>query len=366
MENVDKILLLILFTVLGLIILGIFYAKKNKKKFMPAYSGIMFGILLYYIIEPIIIIANIDKMIDLESEMGIWGNNTITGLMVNQPLYYYIYALLMILIVIVFFNVFYSVKYKAKVEKSHEIVLQDKFYKIIIIITYIFFIIGTISLIIFFKSFGSIKNALNYAEYFRSFSNDLSNMIGTNSIFIISAKVITVVPFLSLLIINDKKNIKNKENIVFIKSIFVISNILSILYFLFNAGRAPIIVFALCYLYMFLKKRIKKTWTIIIFLGIILLPILDVLDKVFIYFAKGNIEFDFSYNYLKYIYQFMYPFRNILNLLPMQSLYGINWGKDFIISFLDILPGINFQPSYLNTSIYVNGVNWKILGRNSK
>lgn len=366
MESVDKILLIMLFITLGLINIYIFHSKKAKRKCTPAYSGITFGVLLYYIIEPIIIIANIDKMIELENKMGIWGNSTITRLMVNQPIYYYIYALLMILIMIAFFNIFYSVNYNKNIEKSQKALEEDRFYKTIIIITYILFIIGAISLILFFKSFGTIKNALNYAEYFRSFSNDLSTMIGRKSIFVISAKLITVVPFLSLLILNDKKSLSNKENIVFIKMIFIISNILSVLYFLFNAGRAPMIIFGLCYLFMFLKKRVKRAWTVIIGIGIISLPILDILDKIFIYLAKGSMKFNFSYDYLKYIYQFMYPFRSILNLLPIQNLYGINFGKDFIISFLDILPGVNFQPSYVNTSIYINGANWKVLGRNTK
>ena len=58
----------------------------------------------------------------------------------------------------------------------------------------------------------------------------------------------------------------------------------------------------------------------------------------------------------------MYPFRNILNLLPMEKIYGFNWVKDFILAFLDILPGISFDASYINTSLYINGSNWTTLG----
>lgn len=359
MEKTDKILISILYAIAGCIILFTFFKIKRKKKFAPSYSGLIFGIILYYIITPIITVINIEKMILFENSLGMWGNNTIQRLIIRQPIIYYIYSILMIILLIVFYNIFYLVGYKKNYEKIDTIERQEKrLYKIIEILNYFLFFIGTISLIAFFKSFGGIKNALYYAEYARSFSNNLSELVGDASLFIVTAKFITVVPFLTLILINTELTSKK----IYYKNIFIISNILSVLYFMFNAGRAPIIVFILCYVFAFLKGHLKNVWKLIIVVGIFSLPILDVLDELFVYFRTGILDINKSENVLSYVYQFMYPFRNILNLLPMENIYGFNWGKDFIYAFIDILPGISFDASYVNTSIYVNGLNWTVLG----
>lgn len=359
MEKIDKILISILYVIVGGVILFTFFKIKRKKKFAPAYSGLIFGIILYYIIIPIITVINIEQMISFENSLGMWGNNTIQRLIIKQPITYYIYSILMIILLIFFYNIFYLVGYKKNYEKIDAIEEKEKrLYKIIEILNYFLFFIGTISLIIFFKSFGGIKNALYYAEYARSFSNNLSELVGEASLFIVTAKFITVVPFLTLILMNTESASKK----IYYKNIFIISNILSILYFMFNAGRAPIIVFMLCYIFAFLKGHLKNVWKLIIVLGIFSLPILDVLDELFVYFRTGNLDINKSANILSYVYQFMYPFRNILNLLPMENIYGFNWGKDFIYAFIDILPGISFDASYINTSVYVNGLNWTVLG----
>ena len=359
MENTDKILISILYAIVGSIILFFFVKIKKKKKFTPSYSGLIFGIGLYYIIIPIVTVINIDNMILYEKSLGMWGNNTIRRLIISQPISYYIYSMLMIILMIIFYNIFYLVGYKKNYEKAKNIEEKgEQTYKIIKILNYFLFILGTVSLLVFFKSFGGIKNALYYAEYARSFSNDLSELVGNANIFIISAKFITVVPFLTLLLINVEKS----NNKMHYKIIFIISNILSILYFMFNAGRAPIIVFILCYVFAFLKGHLKNVWKLIIVVGIFSLPVLDVLDELFVYFRTGIFDVSKNKNSLSYVYQFMYPFRNILNLLPMENIYGFNWGKDFIYAFIDILPGVSFDASYVNTSVYVNGLNWTTLG----
>lgn len=112
---------------------------------------------------------------------------------------------------------------------------------------------------------------------------------------------------------------------------------------------------------MFLKKYIKKPWTIIIILTVIGLPLLDVIDSLFSGLLIGG-ELKVSFNYVKYLYQFIYPYRNILNMRNINIEFGYRYFLDYITSFIDILPKVSFAASYENTSLYINGTNWKVIG----
>lgn len=352
MEQYDIIILVLLYVMIGVVMF--YYLLKKNKTFAPAYKGIVFGMLFYYIIIPIISILNIDALNLIELNKGKYCTYSVQRFIIEGNYWKKIYAILMLIISFATYHLSYKFS-KCKLEKK---INNIRLLKIIKILGYGTFCIGGLSLIIFFLSFGGIKNALYYAEQLRSFSSDLNEVnSNVNGSFILLAKLITVSPYMFLYLIQESK----KDNKKIYRILFIMSISMSILYFLFNAGRAPLLLFILSFVYFFIQKKIKHSWFLLILCAAVGLPILDILDSLFYYFNTGifNIK-DFSY--LKLLSQFTFPYKNNLIITDLINTYGLRYGSDVITSFLDILPGIGFDASYVNTSEFIVGRNWRELG----
>ena len=235
---------------------------------------------------------------------------------------------------------------------------EDKFEGVIKFFIHFSFIVGGLSLLLFFHSFGGVRRALAMAEYLRSFSNEASDIIGINSLLLITSRLITITPFLVSYYIEKYKG--RKYSLFYIVQFFV-SFILSLLYYLYYAGRFPLICFFLAVFYVFIRNKVKRPWTLIIILGIIGLPLLDVLNDLFLFFSSGNFS-GIEINYVKYLYDFIYPIRSVINIIPLSKLNGIKYFMDIPLGFLDFLPGISVTPSYYSISAYFHGYNWKRIG----
>lgn len=327
----------------------------NKTDFSPAFSGITFGFLVYYFLVPVIIFAqHIDYKLLYPSL-----NEFIFNFSFSQFMFTYFIILSFYLLFLLIY--IFSKKNKIVLKKNNlltSIYNEDKLYKIINIIAFTTFIVGGISFTIFLIGLGGIGNALQIAELNRSFSRSLSEFMNYRlSLLILPSKLITVSPLLFFMLISKYKG-NHKVNII----LFIISLFLSSIFFLFNAGRAPLIIFLLCFLYLFLKNiKVRYAWTLLIVLGSFSLPILDLLENIFNY-LNNNIWEEININYLDYIYQFLHPYRNVLNMSEMHSHFGFRYGKDFITAFINFIPGINYSVSYENPSYFFHGELWKILG----
>lgn len=351
MEEYIQILAIIIYIIIGIFAVYC-YNKKIKKIEKPSYSGIIFSMILYYIVIPIILLLFTDDFVEYENECGMWCNDSINKHILNKNLFEVLYSALCVGISFFFFN--YS--YKKNRNKYICTKKNEKILRIFKLVNRITLIIGGICLILFIASVGGVAEMIKKAEYYRSFSNSLVDDIGNFAILIVPARLVTVTPILSLFLIdNDKKN--KKEYILEL----IISFVMAAFFYLYNAGRAPIILFGLSLFYVFLKKYIKKPWTIIIILTVIGLPLLDVIDSLFSGLLIGG-ELKVSFNYVKYLYQFIYPYRNILNMRNINIEFGYRYFLDYITSFIDILPKVSFAASYENTSLYINGTNWKVIG----
>ena len=342
----------IIIYILILILIFFFSLVLRKKTNGSCFNGLLFGMSLYYILVPIISLININSIEKYENGLGFFNVDTIDRLMINIPMSSYFYSFFVIFISFICYIFFYNMSKKNNTKLTNN-KTSEKFIKYLM---YLLLISGSISLIIFFYKFGGVKSALSYAEYMRSFSNNASENIGRFRILIIPARFITVVPFL-LLYLKSEKCISNKKYLF----LFVFSLMLSILFYLYNAGRAPLISFILCFIYPIVKKKIKHTWLFLITLGFISIPLLDILDSLFIYLNTGNFTLP-KIILEKYIFEFLYPFKNILNLLKMGNTFGYSYFKSFLTSIISLIPGINFPASYENTSLFVNGADWKIIG----
>ncbi len=355
MEKKDIIILCM--TYFSILLFTSIYLLKiiKTKKYTPAHNGFIVALLIYYLIIPILVLCNIDTLHILELSAGKYGSDTFQRFIINGSWKNFIYSILMIVFTICFFICFYKIGYRKNkdIGYKHD---SNKTYTIVKRLMYITFFVGMISLILFLISLGGIKQALTYAEKMRNMSNSLVEVVGNAALLKIIARLITITPFLAIYLINEKK-----EKTLLFKIILVTSLIFSVLFYLYNAGRAPIIMFFVCFLYYIMSRKIKKTWSIIILIGIVSLPLLDVLDSIFVYLNTGILEIKQT-NYTNYIYQFSVPYKNTLILSDLNEMYGIRWGKDFITAFLDLLPGVNFDYPYSDLSLFVKGTEWKNLG----
>lgn len=346
----------IIFYLLLFLLVSYFIHKNNKKiKITGGYAGFSTGILIYYIAIPLTIFLFKKDFIDYYRMDKYIFSSSYSD---------YLFSILIITIGFASFHLGYkfSMKYKFKINNynrtdSNDYYLNKKTWIIYIyrIFGYLTLIIGGVSLIAIIISVGSIGNLLEMAETVRGHEIGLADFIGIQlARLVLPARLITVSPFLFYLLILNRNKLSDKV-------IFVVSFILAIIFYFFNAGRSPLIMFILSFLYIFAKKRFNKVWIKFLALAIIALPLLDVLNNTFVYFQTG-IWYPIEIEYRVYVYDFSYPFMIILNLGEIVSIYGFRYGKDFITDILSLLPGINFETSFINISEFINGINWRQRG----
>ena len=344
-----NIVICIIYFLIGIYIITNLKKKNKKNNFIGSYSGITFGILLYYIVVPIIVIMNGKEITNQFPQ----DEKFITG----KTSWELIFPAILVLIGFFIFNCAYNQSNR----NNENIIIEfsdKKTINISIAIGFFTLIVGGISLLAYFMALGGIKQAFSYAEIFRSFGTDRSNYVsGIFAVLIIPARLVTVAPLVFYLLIKEKQ-IGNKY---IFKICFVISFILAIMYYIFNAGRAPLICFLLSFALIYIYKFIKKPWKLIIIIAIFSLPLLDVLDSFSLYLQQGTWK-EININYISYIHQFMYPFKNTINMMNITDIYGFRFGKDFITSIIGMIPGINFPASYENTSLFYGGINWRTTG----
>lgn len=355
MDKQDTIILCFMYGIVLLFLILYFVKALKQKKYMPVHNGIISFFMLYYLIIPVLVFINIDKLNVMELRAGKYCSYTFQRFIINGGWRNYLYSIFMISTAIASFIFFYQNKTKTN-KKIKYCFNRVKTYSLVKWMMYVTFFIGMLSLILFFSSLGGIKNALSYAERMRNMSNSLVEEIGKMALLKITARFITVVPILVLYLLDED----NHNNITY-KIILVTSLIASTLFYLYNAGRTPIILFLLCFIYLLLYNKTNKVWLVIIITGVIALPLLDVLDQLFVFLNSGSFNMKQS-NYLYYLYQFSPTYKNTLMLLDLNKTFGLRFGKDFVLAFLDLLPGLNFEPSYASLSLFVRGDNWKLLG----
>ncbi len=308
------------------------------------HNGILIGGLVFYGVVPLVMELNKDDFIGRKNyfDMGVE----------KYVLTYFIITL--------FFTIFYFSNHSSFRKKSFVYApSENKFNKNLKRFGYFCLFVGGVSLILFFGALGGLSSALAIAERARSFSTSLTDFMPYYaSLLVVPARLITVAPFCFwiLMYYSDKQGKKEYKFHV------VISFVLSALFYLFNAGRAQILAMLLCLVVpIMLNMRVKHAWRYIIIVAIMSLPMLDVLDQLFIYMQNGTFELGET-TYLSYISQFSVPIKNVFYSFEIGNTYGYRYGLDFVTSILDLVPGLNFEPSYLPTSEFYGGAGWKITG----
>ena len=336
---------------IGMILVLILLFRNNKQNGQVSItSGILTGVLLYYFTVPFFIFL-------LREEAEQSGRNSLVTIVGADGLD----VLLAILRVLVFLFTYLLVnqRYNNRRMRITYTIAEDRLVNVLKFFVWTTFLIGGGSFLLYISAFGGLKELLYYAEYLRSFATNATRIIPyLASIMVIPARLITVTPILILVLLGYRK--KDKFTLVYIL-MFVISFFGAVAFCLANAGRALLITYGICFVIPLLQKVIRKPWRLTFAIGIISLPILDYLDALFIFFQTGKLVVTQS-SFISYLRQFSFPFANVLNQWKIVEKFGIRYCQDFITGVLNIIPGVNFQPSYEVTSAFYGGELWKRAG----
>lgn len=333
------------------LVIGIFWVsyllnKKNRgNKGVTVCSGVLISVMIYYFIIPLICIIFKSELENYNGYMKVICNYDWDNFLIG------------ICAVVLFVGTFY-LSYSKKNTKKKTYIYQfspNKMFRVTRFFFWCSFLVGSISFLLYIRAFGGVARLLSYAEYLRSFATSGEMLVSYySSLLVIPSKLIMVAPILAVYLI------QNRESILY-KICLVMAIILAVLYLLSNSGKAPIILFTLSFVVPYMKKYMKHPWRWMIIIGCLSLPILGVLDGLFMYLAGGEWKVT-SREWIDFIPQFVHPWANTLSLREIIDIDGFRWGKDFVTGVLNILPGINFAPSFEVTSMFYSGSNWRNIG----
>lgn len=308
------------------------------------YSAVLFTLLLYVDIIPILIFAG-----------GADGVNNSYTAMISLVKECKIEQFALAEFAILLFSiVFHAIYLRFNNRKTSKIYAFDerKMHDIVLCITVLTFIVGGGAFLLYMKAFGGISSMLSYASYFRTFRTNNAEVLGSAVILVVPARLVTVTPSVLWTLIKTSRKWEYVK-----KFLFVIALFFSTIFLLFNAGKTAVIIMLLSFAIPMLKKWTKHPWALAIIGGCFMLPFLGVLDSLFDYISTGKWA-PYSKQATAYIGQFSYVYGNVLNLSEMVDMSGLRWGSDFITGVLNVIPGVDFSASYEITSRLHFGDNW--------
>ena len=213
-------------------------------------------------------------------------------------------------------------------------ILNARNYRTYTLFAYLCFVIGSISFFTIAYSVGGVEDLIKIGDLSRGYGKDLSNYISSRLLPLRTIMVVILAsPFLFYVMENHKRSLMN---LVMLLS----STAISILFLVFNAGRAPLITFVLPFILLILLNRFKRPWISIVIVSILLIPILKWLDNLFFYISYGVTKaITNDTNIICYfIEQFGYPYVNMLNANKMINYFGLRLGVDYITWGVNIIP----------------------------
>lgn len=350
----ERIFFIIIYSIIAIVMLYMITLRLKKNRFPGAYNGFMIGSLIYYSIIPLILWVGANVFIENSSN---WRYMEINEFIFGKDIAFrdVVRAIISLFIGLFGFEVGYSMKrhYRYdKCENDKKSIFNERFFKVLKIIAYSTLPIGAVSILLYISAFGGLSNALDLAEILRQHDSSITDygIAGGYSYFLVISGVLTVSPLLCYFLWTyDKK----KKYLI----LLFISIIMAGAYLLINSGKSAILRLAIIFLYMFLHNRNvkhKSFW----FVGAVIigLPIMSVMDAVF---ARENLlDALEDFSYLDKMRDFAAPTELNYNMARIVERYDYMYFKHLITDFIDVLPGISFKASSVNTSEFIKGVNW--------
>lgn len=197
----------------------------------------------------------------------------------------------------------------------------------------IFSVIGIVSFCIVIYELGGVTAMLTIAGSLRGYNVDISGNFSA-----VGAMCLAMTGFLfgaTICLISCRK--KKRIGLWLAVDVFFLS-----LYLLYNQGRSPIVFFAVCVLYAYLKRKgVKETRIIGFFFGVALAVILGsgTLRAMLRSVSSGQVvELSLIDNIESTLSDLSYPYANILNAMDFVKKYGYRYFKDYLLWIPEILP----------------------------
>lgn len=326
-------MLIIICTILLSVLLVCSIRKNNSKSFPNCYSSFTFAFFIYYVIVPFIVFVLRETSPRSNKYFGEFYGDGGIG--------YFLFYLFVAVFFIVF-NIAYNNKPKYRYSFD-----EKKFLKYIKQVGWITLIVGGMSLVAYFYFLGGFASALAIAEYARAFGDMSSVLTGWQIMLLTPARLLSLPAFCFFFLYEKYGGSKYL-------SACLLSTLLLLLLYLFEASRTSLVTLFLVLGMPVLRKFTKRPWTFIIFIAVVGINMLNVLDTLFASYASG--EFDVtSFDIDELLSQFSFASRNVMYSLDIVSKYGCRYGHDFITAFINYIPGVALEGSTIPTSRYWAG-----------
>lgn len=343
----------VLFLILGAIIQ---YSLWKKEKFSALFI-FHATFLLYYVVVPTLVFV-FSSYLTLRP-----GRFTYYILGSSFEDYYKAFAITLFSYLIILSSIFIRYAYKKNKKSQLEKCLDKKYFPMKIVYRYgwFFLIVGGGSVLMFFKQFGGFRAALVFADTLRYAGTDSSQYYGPLTALFRMLSFMVMGAAYCFKVYKDNTNSK-KANLL-----FLVSFILSIMYLIFNSGRATIVFFLVPFVLDYVIKRNKNIALTIVGLFIGVIVTAEVFDIILYQMTTGSIALNQSNttllsNIVSAVNDLSFPYSNILVVTDINELHGFRYGIDYFIWIFDIIPtrifssiGINiprFETLNANTSSF--------------
>lgn len=255
---------------------------------------------------------------------------------------------------------------RVKIEQATGVAVEKKINERIYDIGVGFVVLGSLGAVILFNDLGGLSKALSMGTTIRAFVIDSSEYISAIGMI---GQTVAEAALVGCFLVFATKQTSVKSSVI-----LGIGFVFSLLFLLFSAGRAPILVFVGCFAFYYLKKYCKNiVWMVVCAFALLVVTsssIEDIVNNV----ASGlpmfnNFSYSLTDNVIATIADLSYPYANVLNLSKFMQGCDYRYGIDYILWIFEILPARLFMsigitlPTYKLatqeiTSYYVEIYQW--------
>lgn len=310
---------------------GLYVFKIFKQNNINAFSIFLFLIFFVYLVIPTLVFI---LGSDYQDKYPIIGN--IFSSNVSERLKSLIYIFMFTLSAIIFYRI---TPISSNQNFNYTKYIKSKIYNKAKIIGFLMLSIGLLGFFYMTYNLGGVSSLLKFSGSFRgegSYEFVAGSML-SYAVILSRALLGAVYP---LILIYE---LKKKKSVILL---ILFSLIVGTVYLIFNAGKLQVIIYFIP-LFLYLANKIGNMRNKIIFymgIALIIFWLIPKMDSLFYYMTHGIFlssfkdDWDFMDNIMGLIGSFTYPFSNLIIADNMNELYGMRFGLDFIVPFINIFP----------------------------
>lgn len=312
---------------------------KSGKRFVSTTFMAVFSI--YYIMVPgILSIYSIEQDVNSYSAPHLV---VISRMDYSDKIIVFAITLVVFLLLVLFNSVKFTFNRGKDRKKSYqfrEYIDVNQLNKKLFCLGLLFTAIGTFCILELAFELGGIKSMLGLASTIRGYRIDNAEYISPIGAMCKTMSIFSTGGFFCIYASRKRE----KRHWFFL----IFSFSISVLYLLFNAGRAPMLLFFGCIVFaVFRERRIKILWMVIVAFLLIVFSS-STIEVVMRNISIGmpmfnNVQYSLSENVLATMADFAYPYANVLSLSELTTMYGYNYSLDYFTWIFEILPSRMFS-----------------------